>query len=110
MNLFLTSELLAQMDFYIAIVAPFSHQDFFDVEWRAFNIVRIYTTIRLYSKNVCLWPQKLRKHEWLPIRYFTFSYLQIQYVLEKKRKCIASKLKPLITNIDAFSFNNSLGN
>ena len=85
MNLFLTSELLAQMDFYIAIVAPFSHQDFFDVEWRAFNIVRIYT-IRLYSKNVCLWLQKLR--------YFTFSYLQIQYVLEKKRKCIASKLKP----------------
>ena len=57
MNLFLTSELLAQMDFYIAIVAPFSHQDFFDVEWRAFNIVRIYK-IRLYSKNVCLWPSE----------------------------------------------------
>ena len=38
MNLFLTSELLAQMDFYVAIVAPLFHQDFFDVEWRALNI------------------------------------------------------------------------
>ena len=59
MNLFLTSELLAQMDFYIAIVAPFSHQDFFDVEWRAFNIVRIHIYVFIQQKCMSLAIRKL---------------------------------------------------
>ena len=92
MNLFLTSELLAQMDFYIAIVAPFSHQDFFDVEWRAFNIVRIHIYVFIQQKCMSL-ATKTQKTRMAadPISYLFLSSNTICARKEKKMYCLQTK-------------------